>query len=65
MTQQMYLGGTFPLPDESMTVNRMFCFCTPARGKPNRRLFVISTQIQLAFVIDQTKSHLLNESTSA
>ena len=23
MTQQMYLGGTFPLPDESMTVNRM------------------------------------------
>jgi hypothetical protein len=23
MTQQMYLGGTFPLPDESMTVNRL------------------------------------------
>ena len=23
MTQQMYLGGRFPLPDESMTVNRM------------------------------------------
>jgi len=23
MTQQMYLGGTFPMPDESMTVNRM------------------------------------------
>src|SRR5882724_921751 len=23
MTQQIYLGGTFPLPDESMSVNRM------------------------------------------
>jgi pyridoxine 4-dehydrogenase len=23
MTQQMYLGGAFPLPDESMIVNRM------------------------------------------
>ena len=23
MTQQMYLGGAFPLPDELMTVNRM------------------------------------------
>ena len=23
MTQQMYLGGTFQLPDTSMTVNRM------------------------------------------
>jgi hypothetical protein len=26
---------------------------------------IITTQIQLAFIIDQTKSHLLNEATAA